>query len=126
MGVTTIGWTDHSINPIRARLKVDHTKVGHYCEKVAQGCTHCYASQLQWRWGLPEFGSGQHRDIVDIFLDESKLDEVRRRKKPTRYFWSDMTDFFGDWMKEEWYKACFDAMRATPQHTHMLLGSGSV
>jgi hypothetical protein len=30
MGKTSIEWTDHSINPIRARLD---GKVGHYCER---------------------------------------------------------------------------------------------
>ena len=57
MGKTSIGWTDHSINPIRARLKADPSKVGHYCEKISAGCTHCYASRFQPRRGLPEYGN---------------------------------------------------------------------
>ena len=121
MGKTTIEWTDFSVNPIRARLKSDPSKVGHYCEKVAPGCTHCYSSRMQVRFGLPAFGSGQKRDDVELFLDESKLDEVRRRKKPTRWFWCDMTDVFGHWVKPEWLAAIFACIDETPQHTHMLL-----
>lgn len=120
MAETNIGWCDHSINPIRARHKQTGA-VGHYCEKVAPGCSNCYASKMQRRFGMPEFGSGQHRDEVEIFLDELKLDEVVRRRKPTRYFWEDMSDLFGDWMEQEWLVKCFAAMDATPQHTHMLL-----
>lgn len=120
MGQTSIEWCDHSINPIRARLKATGA-VGHYCEKIAAGCMHCYSSTLQRRFQMPEFGGGQKRDDVELFLDESKLAEVRNRKKPTRYFWCDMTDMFGDWVKPEWIDAFFATMDATPQHVHMLL-----
>ena len=120
MAETKIQWCDHSINPIRARDRRTGA-VGHYCEKVAAGCTNCYASTLQRRFKMPPFGSGQRRDDVELFLDESKLDEVRRRKKPTRYFWEDMSDLFGDWVEQDWINKCFAAMDATPQHTHILL-----
>lgn len=120
MAETSIQWTDHSINPIRARLLESGT-IGHYCEKIAPGCKNCYASNLQKRFQMPAFGGGQLRDKVGIFLDESKLDEVRRRKKPTKYFWCDMSDLFGDWVKPEWVAKCFATMDATPQHTHQLL-----
>lgn len=120
MADTSIQWCDHSINPIRARNKATGA-VGHYCEKVAAGCTSCYSSAFQKRFGMPPFGASQHRDEVEIFLDESKLEEVRRRKKPTKYFWEDMSDIFGGWMQSDWLDACFATMDATPQHTHLLL-----
>jgi protein gp37 len=120
MSATSIEWCDHSINPIRAK-HVPTGKIGHYCEKIAAGCANCYSSELQRRFGAPTFGSGQKRSEFELFLDETKLDEVRRRKKPTKYFWCDMTDFFGDWMQPEWLQACFATMDATPQHTHLLL-----
>ena len=120
MGKTSIEWCDHSINPLRARLK-DGTSVGHYCEKISQGCANCYSSKFQPRFGMPAFGSGQRLQDVELFLDEAKLDEVRRRKKPTRYFWCDMTDMFGDWVKPEWIGEILRTIDATPQHTHQLL-----
>lgn len=56
-----------------------------------------------------------------MFLDTSKLEEVLRRRKPTKYFWCDMTDMFGDWVPDEWIAACFGVMAATPHHTHQVL-----
>ena len=120
MAATSIQWCDHSINPIRARDKKTGA-IGHYCEKCASGCTNCYASDLQRRFKMPAFGSGQKRGDIEVFLDESKLEEVRKRKKPTRYFWCDMSDLFGSWVKPEWIEACLETMDETPQHTHMLL-----
>ena len=117
---TSIQWCDHSINPLRARHKATG-RIGHYCEKIASGCKFSYSSRMQRRFGTPEFGGGQLRDEYELFLDESKLDEVRRRRIPTRYFWCDMTDIFGDWVQADWLRACFATMDATPQHTHLLL-----
>jgi len=36
MGKTSIGWTDHSINPLRARHRITG-KVGHHCIKHSPG-----------------------------------------------------------------------------------------
>ncbi len=119
-GKTSIEWTDWSASPIRARLKSTGA-VGHYCEKIAPGCANCYASTMQRRFQMPSFGSGQKRDDVEIFLDESVLERIRKRKKPTRFFIEDMSDLFGDWMKPEWLKACFETFDACPQHTFQLL-----
>lgn len=96
-------------------------QVGHYCEKIAPGCKFCYSSNMQKRFGTPAFGGGQLRKDYQLFIDHAKLGEVLGRKKPTRYFWCDMTDFFGDWMWPEWFTSCFRTMDATPQHTHLLL-----
>lgn len=123
MSKTSIEWTDHSINPLRARLKSDPSCVGHYCEKVSSECAHCYSSRFQPRFGLPEFGgkSGRALDLVEPFLDVSKLHEVLRRRKPTKYFWCDMTDLFGHWVSDEWIDQCFAVMALTPWHTHQVL-----
>ena len=138
MSKTTIEWTDHSINPIRAR-DVLTGDVGHYCEKVSTGCKHCYASRLQSRFKMPAFpGRGKRRKFteidgeidggyvridahVEVFFDDDKLWEVLRRRKSTRYFWCDMTDLFGWWVPEIWIDRCFAAMALTPQHTHQVL-----
>ena len=121
MSKTSIEWTQHTINPIRARNKATG-KVGHFCVKVSPGCANCYAST----WNEERFGTGlpfidQYRDSVELFLDESKLQEVLRRKKPTTYFWCDMTDMFYEGHPEEWIDKCFAAMALTPWHTHQVL-----
>lgn len=129
MGVTSIEWTERSINPLRCRnlkVKSRDTGVGHYCEKISAGCAKCYASEYQRRVHMPAFGkvkTDQQRAELGLewFLDESKLEEVRRRKKPSTWFWCDMTDLFGDWVKDEWIESCFKTMRETPWHTHQIL-----
>ena len=127
MGKTEIGWTDFSVNPIRARLAGSgktrggyDSGVGHYCEKVSAGCRNCYSSALQPKFGLPQFQE-QRNGATESFLDGSKFEEVLRRKKPTKFFWCDMTDMFGSWVPFEWIAACFGVMAATPQHTHQVL-----
>lgn len=115
MAETKIQWTDHSINPIRYGR-------GHFCAMVSPGCAHCYSSRLQPRFGNPEFRGAALAPPKDgHWLDETKLKEVLRRKKPTKYFWCDMTDMFGSWVPDEWLDACFAAMALTRQHTHQVL-----
>jgi protein gp37 len=121
MAQTTIGWCDHSINPIRAR-QTSTGKVGHYCEKISKGCTNCYSSQMQPRlFGLPEFQAQRSESTIELFLHEPALVEVRRRRKPTRYFWCDMTDLFGAWVRDDWIAQCFAVMAATSHHIHLVL-----
>ena len=117
MGATSIEWTDRSINPVRARLGA---ATGHYCEKVSAGWTHCYASRMQPRFGMPPFETQRRRD-VQPFFDAARLNEVLRRKKPTRWFWCDMSDLFGSWVPDAWIDQCFAVMALTPQHTHQIL-----
>lgn len=117
MGKTSIQWTEHSINPIRARVG---GRVGHHCVKVSPGCTHCYASRMQSRFGLPPFEANKRRD-VEVFLDDGKLEEVLRRRKPTTYFWCDMSDLFGEWVETAWIDRCVKTMIEAPEHTHQIL-----
>ena len=127
MNATSIEWTDLTVNIFRARLAgTEKTKggyasgVGHYCEKVSQGCANCYSSTLQPRFGLPQF-QNQRNGAVEVFFDAEKAQEVLARRKPARIFWNDMTDGFGDWIPNEWIAAWFGVMAATPQHTHQVL-----
>jgi len=126
MGKTSIEWTDHSINPLRARLRgLDGdlqpiVNVGHYCEKTSPGCKNCYSSKFQPRFGMPTFQE-QRRLDVEHWIDRSKLVDVMKRRKPTKWFWCDMTDLFGEWVPIESIALCFAAMAASPQHTHQVL-----
>lgn len=148
MSATSIEWTDFSVNPIRARLAIAAaagiTKggyasgIGHYCEKISPGCALCYASGTQPRFGVPEFPGVQKRtgldvlqnatgdrvsisDKMEVFFDGSRLIEVLKRKKPTRFFWCDMSDLFGAWVPDAWIDRCMTVMHLTPWHTHQVL-----
>jgi protein gp37 len=118
MGKTEIEWTEYSVNPIRARFE-DH--VGHYCQKISAGCANCYSSRIQARLQMPEFAKGQNNPYVKTWFDPHKLHEVSRRRKPTKFFWCDMTDIFGRWVPDGWIDECFRTMVATPQHIHQIL-----
>ncbi len=121
MGKTSIEWTEHSVNPIRARIRGTNDSVGHFCVKVSPGCKNCYASRLQPRFGMPVFQEQRGELEPELYLDPKVLLSVLRRRKPTTYFWCDMTDLFGEWVPDQWIAACFGVMAATPQHTHQVL-----
>lgn len=135
MAETSIEWTDRSINPIRARHRKTGA-IGHYCELYSSGCAHCYASNFQKRFTMPPFpGRGRSEKLpvlddrdcvivnedIELFLDESKLQEVLTRRKPCKWFWCDMTDMFGSWVPDQWIDRCFAVMHLTAQHTHQVL-----
>lgn len=126
MGKTSIEWTDESINPIVAYLEQPPAGArtrneGHYCEKVSPGCRGCYSSGMQHRFGLPPFQEQRGRADIKHRLKVDRLEYVFRKKKPTKFFWCDMTDMFGSWVPNEWIAACFGVMAATPQHVHQVL-----
>lgn len=146
--MTKIEWTDKSINPIRAYHRRTGA-VGHYCELFSSGCAHCYASGFQKRFHMPHF-PGKPRleklpaidsrgrvivtDDLEVGLEQHALDTVLKRKKPTMWFWCDMTDMFGSWVPDLWLDKMFAVMNATghklpipanllvePWHTHQIL-----
>lgn len=123
MAETTISWTDRTVNPIRARNRETGAE-GHFCEKLSPGCAHCYSADMNITQRF--LGTGldfipQNRDKVEVYFDPKRLAEITPRKKPTRYFWCDMTDLFGSWVSDDWINQCFRAMAASPQHTHQIL-----
>lgn len=110
-----------SINPIRFRNKATG-KVGHYCEKISPGCKFCYADRMQtgpYLSGLPYLPESMAKG--ELFLDRNALEQVLRRRKPTAFFWLDMTDLFGRWVPFEWIDEIISTMVGAPQHRHMIL-----
>lgn len=132
-----IEWTDATWNPVRARLPehigrlataeddVTEEKIGTHCEHVSEGCRNCYAETFNRR-GLPNAGTGLdykpgHRDRLEHFLDEKMLLAPLRRKKPTRYFLSSLTDVFGAWVTDDMLDRLFAVMALCPQHVFQVL-----
>lgn len=128
MGKTPIEWVrgrdgsaGFSINPIRFRNRKTG-KVGHYCEKISPGCKFCYADAMQtgpYLSGLPFLPESFEKG--ELFLDRNALLQVMNRRKPTSYFWCDMTDLFGRWVPFEWIDEVFATIVATPHHRHFIL-----
>ena len=117
---TNIEWADATCNPLRA-VTADGKK-GWHCEHVSEGCRNCYAETFNVKrlgTGLP-FKPG-NRDQVQHILDEKLLLAPLRRRKPTRYFLSSMTDVFGAWVPDKHLDRIFAVMALAPQHTFMVL-----
>jgi protein gp37 len=72
-------------------------------------------------FGTPAFTTGQLRVNDEFVLEESKLLQVVRRRKPTQWFWADMTDAFGAWVTDGMLNQCFATMALTPRHVHQVL-----
>ena len=95
---STIGWTKHTWNPWQG------------CRHVDDSCANCYMYAAMRRYGKDPT---QVRRSKTTFKDPLTLE-------PGRIFASSWTDFFisdaDAWRPEAW-----DIIRATPQHTYMIL-----
>lgn len=138
MNKTPIEWSDYTMNPLRAKMPLSNgksgmhviqpnseggcgTAIGHYCEKISPGCKYCYSSRMQPRFGMPQFPEQRGDSGIEVYLDENVLTKILRHSKPGKVFWCDMTDMFGDWVKDEWLDRMFAVMALTPHLTHQVL-----
>lgn len=115
---TKIEWADYISNPIKARLD---GKRGHACEKISEGCAHCWASTFNVRLGTGLEYTANNMMRVEIDLDKAELMKMTMFKpKPKNGFKNgraravvfpcDMTDLFGGWVGTGWIDAIVDAM----------------
>ena len=138
MNKTPIEWSNYTTNPLRAKMPLPtgksgmhviqpnseggcRTAIGHYCEKISPGCKFCYSSKMQPRFGMPQFPEQRGDSGIEVYLDEDVLAKVLKHRKPGKVFWCDMTDMFGDWVREEWLDRMFAVMALTPHLTHQVL-----
>lgn len=119
---THIEWTDASWNPLRAWGN-DRERLGWACEKVSDGCKHCYAETINKRLGtgLPYAVGVVAQSGGEHYLDEGALVKPLHWKKPRRIFVCSMTDLFGEWVSDEQIDRIFAVMALTPQHTYQVL-----
>ena len=122
---SAIEWTGETLNPVRARLRSDPTRVGWHCEHASPGCLHCYAESrnVSGRCNLGTrlpYKPG-HRKDVEIFLDEKVLLRPLKWRKPRTIFWGSMTDLFAGFVTDAMLDRMFAVMALTPHHTHQVL-----
>lgn len=128
MNKTSIEWTRRpgtvgmTWNPIHfKRDDGGSSKTGNMCTRISPGCTHCYASTLNERWGnrldytVENLGKGY------FYLDEKELQAPLRAKKPCTIFVGDMFDLFHEAIPEEFVGHVFAQMALAKQHTFQLL-----
>jgi protein gp37 len=110
-------------NPIRARIKsiIDRNRSGTFCTRISPGCTHCYASTINKRFGNGLEFTVPNLEKVEFFIDEKILQEPLRRKKPATIFVGDMFDLFHEAITDAEISYVFATMHDAPQHTFQLL-----
>lgn len=102
-----IEWTEQTWNPT----------VG--CTKISAGCKHCYAETMAKR--LQAMRAPGYEKGFQLAVLPQRLDDPKRRKKPTVYFVNSMSDVFHDRIPDAYIEQIFDVIRETPQHTYQIL-----
>jgi len=105
--VSKIEWTDATWNPT----------VG--CDKVSQGCKHCYAETMAARlkaMGVPAYAEG-----FRLRLLPERLNEPLNRRKPTIYFVNSMSDLFHENVPSHFIDRVVDTIRQAHWHTFQVL-----
>lgn len=123
MNKTSIEWTDYTWNSIRAQFGKGQpwSKSGTFCTRISPGCTNCYASVINKRFGNGLEYTVPNLEKVEFFIDEKILEEPLRRKKPARIFVGDMFDLFHEQIPRELIDKVFDVMALCQQHTFQIL-----
>jgi len=115
MAKTSIEWATDVWNPITG------------CNKVSQGCKHCYAETMAKR--LKAMGRPEYQDVIGedgrwngtIQLVRERLEDPLKWKKPKQIFVDSMSDLFHDDVPDAFIDSVFGVMAAAHWHTFMLL-----
>ena len=101
MNKSKIEWCDYSLNPVKGLCPM--------------ACDYCYARAMykRFKWN-PEI-----RFDISVF-DKCGYLEVCH-SDPQRIFVGSTMELFGDWIKDEWLEAIFDATSDYPNHRFLFL-----
>jgi protein gp37 len=110
-------------NPIRARLKGQSEKIhsGTFCTRISPGCTNCYASVINKRFGNGLEYTVPNLENVEFFLSEKILQEPLKTKKPCTIFVGDMFDLFHEAIPQEMIAEVLRVAWKLPRHTFQFL-----
>lgn len=123
MSKSKIEWTDETDNVIVVEGD-DGQPNGWYCEKVSEGCQHCYAERLNH---TPFYGgnglaySKRKEGPPKLLLRRDILESWTRATKPKRRFVNSMTDTFGEFVPEWWVDDILQAARDASTQTFQFL-----
>ncbi|AUN95881.1 hypothetical protein C0099_13640 [Pseudazoarcus pumilus] len=102
-----IEWTEQTWNPVTG------------CTKISPGCKHCYAEVMARR--LRAMGAHGYQNGFELTLHPQRLEQPKRRRKPTVYFVNSMSDLFHEQVPDAFIDQVFEVIRETPQHTYQIL-----
>jgi protein gp37 len=102
-----IEWTEHTWNPVTG------------CTKLSPGCKFCYAEALAKR--LKAMGAPGYANGFEVTLHPGRLNDPRRRRKPTIWFVNSMSDLFHEKVPFGFIDQVMATIQATPQHRYQIL-----
>lgn len=113
---STIEWTDSTWSPVTG------------CDRVSDGCDHCYALTLAKR--LKAMGSAKYQKDGDprtsgpgfgVTMHPNALQLPLKWKKPRRIFVNSMSDLFHKDVSDSFIAQVFAVMAQAPQHQFQIL-----
>ncbi|MHA2204132.1 MAG: DUF5131 family protein, partial [Candidatus Hodarchaeales archaeon] len=107
VGKSTIEWTQSTWNPVTG------------CNKVSQGCKHCYAERLANR--LNKMGVKRYRNGFKVTLHEDLIDRPLDWRKPRLIFVNSMSDLFHEDVPLGFIQRVFKTMVRSPHHIFQIL-----
>lgn len=107
MADSSIEWTDFTWNFVTG------------CDKVSQGCKHCYAETLSRR--LQAMGAPKYSDGFRLSIHEEALHLPLSWRKPRRIFVNSMSDLFHEAVPEEIIQRGLEVMRQAYWHRFQIL-----
>lgn len=113
---TDIEWADYAVGGLVRAVRPDRpTQAMNYCVPVSDGCRNCYASAITARFKGHRYEAGKAKKLTWFFDMEAAQSLLTFKPKPVRgeklykngrarplVFVGDMTDCFGEWVKDEW------------------------
>jgi protein gp37 len=104
---TKIEWCDASWSPVTG------------CDPIGDGCLHCYAKRLAWRFrGRNGFPTG---DPFAVTVHEDRMHQPYEWKKPRRIFVCSMGDLFHAKVPLPVIDRIVQICRENPQHRFIIL-----
>lgn len=102
-----IEWTEATWNPVTG------------CDKVSQGCKHCYALAQAKR--LQAMGSARYANGFKVTTHQDVLELPYRWQRSRRIFVNSMSDLFHKDVPDGFIAWVFDVMGQASQHTYQIL-----
>jgi len=107
MDKSRIEWTDSTWNPITG------------CDKVSNGCDHCYAETMALR--LRAMGSTRYANGFGMTIHEDLFELPLQWKRPRNIFVNSMSDLFHEEVPLDVLKRIFDTMNKAYWHNFQIL-----
>jgi protein gp37 len=104
---SAIEWTQATWNPLTG------------CNKVSQGCKHCYAERMASR--LQAMGQPHYRNGFQLTLHEDALELPLHWKQPRTIFVNSMSDLFHPEVPIDFIQRVFEVMGQASQHRFQVL-----